>query len=75
MQMELELQLEMQLQLQLELGLEYELELQLQLDLKLFAELVVAGASWCAVLGVVDWKLAVEILGRIGSLICVKPLH
>lgn len=38
--------------------------LELQLELKLFAELVFAGASWCAVVGVVDWKLVVEILGR-----------
>ncbi len=49
----------------MELKTELELELKLKLKLKLFAELVFAGASWCAVVGVVDWKLVVEILGRI----------
>ena len=40
------------------------LVLKTELELKLFAEWVFAGASWCAVVGVVDWKLVVEILGR-----------
>ncbi len=60
--MELKTELELVLVLKTELGLG--LVLVLVLVLKLFAEWVFAGASWFAVVGVVDWKLVVEILGR-----------
>ncbi len=51
------------MELKMQMELEMEMEMQLELELKLFAGLVFAEANWCAVVGVVDRKLTVEILG------------